>query len=204
MKLTELFKKDGRRWVVFGKDPQRSDFVIDTNQYLVTHNGKGLLIDPGGLEIFPPYVATLSKEVTLDKLEAIFASHQDPDIISSLSLWLDVCNDPRVYVPEPWRTFIPHFGGGEALETIPDEGFVIPLGGSDDLVLIPAHYLHSSGNFSLYDPVAKILFSGDIGAALLPKDNNDFFVEDFQRHIQYMEGFRKRWMPFQQSEEQVD
>ena len=34
------------------------------------------------------------------------------------------------------------------------------------LRFVPAHYLHSSGNFNVYDPQARVLFSGDIGAAL--------------------------------------
>ena len=36
---------------------------------------------------------------------------------------------------------------------------------------IPAHYCHSSGTFSLYDPTAGILFSGDIGADLSGKES---------------------------------
>ena len=71
----------------------------------------------------------------------------------------------------------------------------IPLHGATDLQLIPAHYVHSSGMFTLYDPVSKILFSGDIGAALLPKGYDKIYVEGFDSHIQYMEFFHKRWMP---------
>ncbi|MFW0883671.1 hypothetical protein ACMCNP_01190 [Candidatus Acidulodesulfobacterium sp. H_13] len=37
--------------------------------------------------------------------------------------------------------------------------------------IIPAHYLHSPGQLNLYDPVSKILFSGDIGAALVPRED---------------------------------
>ena len=59
---------------------------------------------------------------------------------------------------------------------------------------MPAHYLHSSGNFSVYDKTAKILMSGDIGAALLP-DGAPFFVEDFDTHTSAMTMFHQRWMP---------
>ena len=64
------------------------------------------------------------------------------------------------------------------------------------LRFIPAHYLHSSGNFNVYDPKARILFSGDMGAALVPADktNGSMFVSDFAGHIQYMEGFHRRWL----------
>jgi len=76
---------------------------------------------------------------------------------------------------------------------IPDMGMDIPLG-HGLLKAIPAHYLHSSGNFNLYDPKAKILFSGDIGAALLPRSESGLFVEDFDRHVGYAEAFHRRWM----------
>jgi len=195
MKTFELFNKKGRRWVYFGRDPQRKDIVIDTNEYLIINDGKGLMLDPGGMEIFPPVVATISREIKMDDIEILFCSHQDPDICSSLSLWFGVCKNMKVYVPSIWSLFIPHFGSERTLHQIPDAGMNLPLGGSNDIQLIPSHYCHSSGNFSLYDPIAKILFSGDIGAALLPKENNEIFVEDFNDHVQYMEGFHKRWMP---------
>jgi hypothetical protein len=59
---------------------------------------------------------------------------------------------------------------------------------------VPAHYLHSSGNFNLYDKVAKVLFSGDVGAALLPPGEDGLFVENFDKHIRHAEGFHRRWM----------
>jgi flavorubredoxin len=46
----------------------------------------------------------------------------------------------------------------------------------------------------LYDPLAKILFSGDLGAALLPGDHSDLFVTDFAAHVRFAEGFHRRWM----------
>lgn len=62
------------------------------------------------------------------------------------------------------------------------------------LQAVPAHYLHSSGNFHLYDEAARILFSGDVGAALLPAEENTLFVTNFDRHIKHAEGFHRRWM----------
>ncbi len=191
----ELFNDGVRRWVFFGRDSSRSETIIDTNQYLVVHEGKGLLLDPGGAEIFPPMAAALSRVIAFDDLETILASHQDPDTVSSLSLWLDLCPDLAVHVSWLWGAFIPHFGGGRPVESIPDEGGSLSLGGSEDLQLIPAHYMHASGNFHLYDPRARIFFSGDIGAALMPPGEEALFVEDFSAHTEYMAGFHRRWLP---------
>ena len=58
---------------------------------------------------------------------------------------------------------------------------------------LPAHFLHSVGNFHFYDPVSKILFSGDVGASLVDSEP-ERPVQDFERHIQKMLGFHQRYM----------
>ncbi len=191
----QLFSRNGHVWSVIGRDKNKRDEVIDTNQYLIEKNGKGLLLDPGGIENFSTTAAELSKHFDLRNLDSLFASHQDPDVISSLTLWVQAMPHIKVHMPSVWVGFITHFGVlEENINAIPDKGGIVML---EDLPLqaLPAHYMHSSGNLSLYDAEAKILFSGDIGAALLPEDNDDLFVKDFQEHIGYMEYFHRRWMP---------
>ena len=79
---------------------------------------------------------------------------------------------------------------GDRLRPIPDEGMVLQLGGSP-LVIIPAHFLHSCGNFHVYDPVSKIYYSGDLGASLGQTGRE---VQDFDAHVRFMEGFHRRYM----------
>ncbi len=55
-----------------------------------------------------------------------------------------------------------------------------------------------SGNFHVYDPEAKILMSGDVGAAL-EADGAPLEVEDFDEHIPRMKLFHQRWMPSNQA-----
>lgn len=57
---------------------------------------------------------------------------------------------------------------------------------------VPAHFLHSVGNFQFYDPVSKILFSGDMGASLV--DDAQTPVSNFDAHIPSMRGFHQRYM----------
>ncbi|AXS80508.1 MBL fold metallo-hydrolase [Dechloromonas sp. HYN0024] len=195
MKKTKtIFQEGNHKWVAIVRDPDKANHLIDTNEYLVTHGSKGLLLDPGGAEIFPAVFSALSSEFDPSALSGIFASHQDPDTCSSLALWLEFNPQLRCHVSWLWAGFIPHFGGtAETFVAIPDEGDDINL---DGLILraVPAHYLHSSGNFHLYDKVAKLLFSGDVGAALLPAAESGLFVENFDAHIRHAEGFHRRWM----------
>jgi flavorubredoxin len=193
-KIEFIYTDGGHRWATIARDPERPDYLIDTNEYLVIDGDKALLTDPGGMEIFAAVFSAISVEYNPECIAALFASHQDPDIISSLALWLDFNPALRCYISRLWSSFIPHFGGNKGTFTeIPDQGMVIPLNRLA-LQAIPAHYLHSSGNFHLYDPKARILFTGDIGAALLPIGENSLFVDNFDRHIRYAEGFHRRWM----------
>lgn len=195
MKTTKTIFQDGNhRWLAIVRDPDKPDYLIDTNEYLVTHGDRGLLVDPGGAEIFPAVFSALSAEFDPSALGGIFASHQDPDICSSLALWLEFNPAMKCYVSWLWGGFIPHFGGtGDTFVSLPDEGGEVPV---DGLMLqaVPAHYLHSSGNLHLYDRRARLLFSGDVGAALLPPEMNGLFVDNFDAHIRHAEGFHKRWM----------
>ncbi|MDY0012879.1 MAG: MBL fold metallo-hydrolase [Rhodocyclaceae bacterium] len=195
MKTSHSIYQDGNhRWLAIVRDPERAGHLIDTNEFLVESGGDSLLCDPGGIEIFPAVFSALCAEADPTAIRGIFASHQDPDIISSLALWLDFNPALKCYTSWLWATFLPHFGGtADTFVSIPDEGMPIPLGALD-LRAIPAHYLHSSGNHHLYDPKARILFSGDVGAALLPPERNGLFVEDFDSHIRFAEGFHRRWM----------
>lgn len=194
IKITELYRNKHHAWFMLGRDPSKPESIIDTNQYLVVNHEQALLLDPGGIELFAPMLEALVKIVPLEQVQQMFASHQDPDIISSLGLWDQVLENARLYSPWLWEGFIRHFGMERTqFVPIPDEGMEMDLAGLA-LRAVPAHYLHSSGNFHLYDAKAKILFSGDIGAALEPVDA-PVFVEDFQSHIKHMQYFHQRWMP---------
>jgi len=185
---------NGHQWIVFGRDPEKAEKIIDTNQYLLISNGKGLMLDPGGIEVFPSMLGAVVNHISLENISDLFASHQDPDIISSLGLWDQALTKARLHSPWLWEGFIRHFGMNNIeYAAIPDEGGTISFGGLT-VELIPAHYLHSSGNFHVYDPKSKILMSGDIGAAL-EAPGSDLFVDNFEQHIPRMKLFHERWMP---------
>lgn len=194
MKSHTLYADDKVKWLVFGRDETKPEKIIDTNQYMIIANNRSLLMDPGGIELFAPMLSSVLRHAPVEQITDLFASHQDPDIISSLGLWDQALPDAKLHSPWLWEGFIRHFGM-QNIEYVPiqDQGGTIDLSGYQ-VELIPAHYLHSSGNFNVYDPHSKILMSGDIGAAL-EADDAPLFVDDFEQQIPKMEGFHKRWMP---------
>jgi flavorubredoxin len=193
--LKQIVLYDGKhQWIAFGRDPEKPDRIIDTNQYLVRDGDRSVILDPGGIETFSSVLAAVMGHARIDQITDLFFSHQDPDVASSLGMWDEALPHARLHAPWLWEGFLRHFGCNRLTYVpIPDEGGTIALG-HVTLQLVPAHYLHSSGNIHVYDPVAKILFSGDIGAALEAPET-PMFVDDFSAHVSKMKLFHQRWMP---------
>jgi flavorubredoxin len=194
--IKKVLYDDGNvKWIVFGRDSSKPNVVIDTNEYAVVSGNEVVLLDPGGTEIFPYVLSAVSETIDLKNLTKFLCSHQDPDIFSSLPLWMAICPDAEIYIPWVWSDFVAHFGK-ESVKNfvkVPDRGMDMQLGNTT-LQIVPAHYLHSSGNLNLFCPVSGILFTGDVGSAILP-DDYPFWVEDFETHTKYMQKFHERWMP---------
>ena len=170
--------------------------AIQCNQFLVVDHEHGALIDPGGNTTYNGLLMDMQKHFSSKNLDYIFASHADPDIIASVNKWF-VASPCKVMISQLWTRFVPHFTTGKDLSArilgIPDEGMKIPLG-QCKMLAIPAHFLHAEGNFQFYDPISKILFSGDLGTSLVGIDQAAKPVTDFGSHIQYMNGFHRRYI----------
>jgi flavorubredoxin len=173
---------------------------VQSNQFLITDHDEYLLLDPGGDLTYTPLSLELSKHIPVQDLTYIFASHQDPDIIASLDKWL-LHTRARVICSKLWARFLPHLTANylalsrglntyDRIIALPDRGQSFTLGKSS-LKAVPAHFLHSVGNFQLYDPVSKILFSGDMGASMVDDAHP---VTDFVNHVPNMLAFHRRYM----------
>ena len=192
MPNTVLFD-DGTHRNVLLEDFGLGGLAIQANQHLIIHGGAAMILDPGGHKVYSKVLTQTLAIIGKAKLHYIFLSHQDPDIVAAVNGWL-MTTDAEAYVSQLWIRFVPHFGidhlVADRLKPIPDEGMFFKLDGAS-LVALPAHFLHSEGNFQLYDPVSKILYSGDLGASLGAKYTA---VSDFDAHLPYMEGFHRRYM----------
>ena len=186
-----IFDHDGHRNVLlpdFGHG-----LAVQANQHLIIHDREGMILDPGGHKVYNRVLSETSFLLSGGKLRYLFLSHQDPDIIAAANGWL-MTTDADAFISKLWVRFVPHFGLDRLVESrlhgIPDEGMILNLAGAE-LLIVPAHFLHSCGNFQVYDPIAKILYSGDLGASLGTEYD---IVRDFDTHVHYMEGFHRRYM----------
>lgn len=167
--------------------------AVQANQHLIVDKGQGMILDPGGHKVYSKVLSETMRQLGGGHLEHIFLSHQDPDIVAAINGWL-MTTDATAWVSSLWVRFVPHFGLDrlviDRLKPIEDEGRYLTLGGCE-LAFVPAHFLHSAGNFQVYDARSKILYTGDLGASI---DRDYREVSDFDAHIPAMEGFHRRYM----------
>lgn len=192
----ELYKNANHACIAFGDLVTGSG--VQANQFMIVDHGEVALLDPGGELTFTALSNKVAQYVPLKSMKYLLASHQDPDIIASMQSWV-TRTQATIACSQLWARFMPHllpmYMGDKVAERclpIPDRGMDIPLGNSV-IKAVPAHFLHSVGNFQFYDPVSKILFSGDMGASVGGGDVSQP-VDDFEAHIPRMEPFHKRYM----------
>ncbi|NLK60505.1 MAG: MBL fold metallo-hydrolase [Treponema sp.] len=190
-----LYEDGDHSYIWLGSENKYRKGVVQTMQYLIIHKGRGILLDPGGVHLFSRVVASVSRYISIDKIDTIFFSHQDPDVSSGIALWLGVTS-AKVYISSLWTRFLPHFGIVDTSRVfgIEDTGGRIPLQDGEELACVPSHFMHSPGQFSLYDPRSRILFTGDIGAAVFGETDETVFVENFASHVKLIEGFHTRYI----------
>lgn len=195
MRNIVLYGTEEHKFVLLNESEPGEEDGIRSNQYLVVHGDSGVLLDPGGFGVMPRVLAEMLRYISPDKLKGIVLSHQDPDIVGGISTWLEI-SDAAVYVSRIWTRFLPHYGirGMHRFIGVPDEGMLYQVDEGFELQLVPAHFLHSEGQINVYDPISKILFSGDIGAAMLPVEQDYAFVDNFDEHLPYIEEFHRRYM----------
>ena len=180
--FTDLIEDDGQ--------------AVQANQFLIVDNDTGAIIDPGGNLAYNDLYMGMVKHFPPQKLSYLIASHADPDIIASLDRWLS-STQALLVISRVWERFVPHFTKVGKTDNrvigVPDSGGRLPLG-HHDLWLLPAHFMHSEGNFHFYDPVSRILFTGDLGVSMMSGLQASQPVTDLQAHIPLMEGFHRRYM----------
>lgn len=190
-----LYDDGTHKFIMFSFDDEtHEDSFLSVNQYLIVENGAGILIDPGSEAIFDEMYDAIEKHIDIQNIKFIFFSHQDPDVSGSIGQW-SVSTNAKFIMSALWIRFMSHYGFTDMsrVVSLADHGAKLKFG-EEYLKFVPAHFLHSPGNFSLYDTKSKILFSGDIGAAVVKSPKGYKTVSDFDEHKEFLYGFHKRYM----------
>lgn len=191
----KLFESSDHLCVFLNESSSTEENGIHTNQYLIKHQDHCVLLDPGGFNVMPQVLAELLRYTPLENLKAIILSHQDPDVLGGIVSWVAM-SAASIYIPDIWKRFMPHCGFTKEINRfygVPDKGMEYPMTTKCKLQLIPAHFLHSEGNIHIYDPISKILFTGDLGGATIMANDNPF-VDNFNKYLPHIDSFHKRYM----------
>ncbi|MDD2609297.1 MAG: MBL fold metallo-hydrolase [Giesbergeria sp.] len=192
----ELYRDKNHACYMFTDLVEEDGQAVQANQFLIVDDDTGAIIDPGGNLAYNELYMGMLKHFPPQKLSYVLASHADPDIIAALDRWLSSTRALLV-ISRVWERFVPHFTKAGKTEnrmiSVADAGGRLPLG-RHEIWLIPAHFMHSEGNFQFYDPVSRILFSGDLGASMVNGSQAARPATDFKRHLPLMEGFHRRYM----------
>lgn len=193
---TILYDDGHHKCVMFSfDDEEHEERYLSVNQFLIIQNHSAILIDPGSQSVFEEMYDAVERHISIDQVKFIFFSHQDPDVAGAIAEWSMTIPSAKIIISGLWSRFMSHYGLMDMgrITALPDHGAKISFG-EEFLQFIPAHFLHSPGNFSLYDSRSGILFSGDIGAAVMAPQEVYKEVTDFEAHRPLLEGFHSRYM----------
>jgi len=192
----ELYRDPHHACLMFSDLIEEDGQAVQANQFLIVDGDTGAIIDPGGNLAFNELFMGMSRYFPPHRLSYLLASHADPDIIASLDRWLSSTRAPLV-ISRVWERFAPHFAKLGKTENriigVPDGGGLLPLG-RHELLLLPAHFMHSEGNFHFYDPVSRILFTGDLGVSMTSGAEARVPLTTLAPHVARMEAFHRRYM----------
>ena len=193
----ELFRQGDHACLMFSNLGDEGGEAVQANQFLIVDGDHGAIIDPGGNLAYSELYLGMTRHFAPSRLSAILASHADPDIIASLDRWMTATPDAKLYVSTLWERFVPHFcKPGKTtgrVVGIPDGGMRITVG-RREIIALPAHFMHAEGNFQFYDPISKILFSGDLGVNFLGKNKASDYITSLSPLPHGMEAFHRRYM----------
>lgn len=175
---TILFQTAEHQCVIFSGDDSHQ---TTRRRALIRHGDATAVIDPAGQLAFGPLAMAVSRHAPLGELSYVFSAHDDPNAIPRLERWL-TGTDTRIVTSREWI----RLSSGDCdprTESRRKRRFLL-LGqrggrvqlGKSELRVLPALPAQSVGQPAIFDPVSRILFSGDVGATEL---DQSAFCENF-------------------------
>jgi len=156
---------EGTYWVGF-EDPGGS---LRCNAYLLVDGTSAVLFDPGSVPHFPVVGRKVLSLVDPTQIEAVVLSHQDPDLCGALPVLEDLIGRDDLIIAAHSRmsVLIRYYGLRRPLYDVDRNGWELHLRSGRRLLFGFAPYLHSPGAIMTYDPVTRVLFSGDLGGTIV-------------------------------------
>jgi flavorubredoxin len=171
------------------------NFIFRCNAYFISSGNKNVLIDPGGIQHFPQVKDRVSQLIDPAEVTHIVSHHQDPDVAGSIPKWLEINPEITIVTTPRTKVLLPYYGFDR------DKAKWLNVSSLDDtsielkggvLLFLTSPFLHFPDAFVTYDSKSRLLFSGDIFAAIQQKW--ELIVSDFERHKTEMMYFHVYYM----------
>lgn len=186
---TALFE-DGKHAIYWLGIPEETAFRC--NAYLIRDGDEALVVDPGNRGYFDQVRDRVAQILPPEKVTGLILCHQDPDVAASMVDWLDVNPGMRVMSTPRTHVLLPHYGRADYNAVNITDRTVHRMPSGAELRFVEAPFLHFPGAFATYDARARLLFSGDVWAAL--DMSWRLVVEDFDAHVPAMDLFHLDYM----------
>lgn len=177
---------------------RREGVLLERNIYLRLFKGNGkqtnFLIEPGPPSDLDALAVNASKLIGhLKKVNLIFGSHQDPDVIMNAA-YVQKLNPQAVLLMGEDTLRLVKFYGLNSEKFTPIEKFKsrrVRLSTGHVIAFVPAPFCHFRGAYMVYDETSRVLFTGDLLGGLS-------YTPEFMAVKQSWEGiklFHQIYMP---------
>lgn len=192
-----LAEREDRVWLAFRQPTAAANGARVMTHYVVCSSEEAILIDPGGTADFGPLLDAVSDKISLNKISAIVVTLPAAHTMGSIGLWAEVLgHDTPIYAAEMIAADLLHTDTNLEIVNVSENGGEVPMADGSGLHLIPAPYLPTAASMSLYDPVAQVLYSGDLGTTEGAwADDETPFCEQFSLVSHAMNAFHQAWLP---------
>ena len=165
-----------------------TDSAFRVNVYLIQSKDEAIIVDPGDRNFFKFIKKEVDEIIGSENVIGAIFCHQDPDVAASIVDWLNINPDMQILTTPRTNVLLPFYGIDEYnFFDVSEKDFVFKSGRK--LKFIEAPFLHFPGAFTTYCESSKILFSGDIFAAL--DIDWKLVVDNFETHKMAMDLFSK-------------
>jgi len=174
----------------------RSD-TFQCNSYLISHDKRGVIIDPGSVLYFGDLVRKVSEVMPLERISHVVVQHQDPDVCGNIAMLMEALRAEgnvscKVVTHRRTSVLVRHYGGDLQYlysDQLPEGRLMIP--GGPDLEFIHTPYLHAPGAIATYFAEDRVLFSGDIFGGMT--ERWDLFAGE--GYFEEISSFHRDYMP---------
>ncbi|MDD5372967.1 MAG: ATP-binding protein [Sulfurimonas sp.] len=168
------------------------DDPFQCHSYLIKNGNESILIDPGSMIEFNETVRKIKSIVDICSIKYIILHHQDPDLAAAVPEIEKLINrdDLLIVTHSRMSLLIKHYMVTSKYYEIDKQNNQLITSGGLKLDFLTTPYCHSPGAFVSYEPISKVLFSGDIFGGIEESwefyADETYFLKAKQFHQEYM------------------